>query len=322
MSQPPEPRQKTRPDGPRRVRNGLKLRRKEDETEWPWPATTWEQRLVTDVPSETMILALEYGRLGQTTQARVRPGSDHRQRPVRTGQGLPGANRVSGAQRGRLVDACCNAPRRKRSTRRSCLPVNSPRSSRSPSWRPGIRSSLRRRTLRVTCTCGAEGFNAGTRSWSACWSSSDSRNSPNLRWRSAAAASNASVRTCRKHACSRPVVSARHTPTRTSCGLAGPVRSIGSRLDEFWRPGPSLEAYRNEISQKHAHHALLRRLGSSPLEGRFPITGLLASIYDTVMDKAKEMRVAAESPPEPPDRRGRRSGARRAPERKNRTPRS
>ncbi len=80
--------------------------------------------------------------------------------------------------------------------------------------------------------------------------------------------------------------------------LAGPIRSIGSRLDEFWRPGPSLEAYRREAIAKHVHHALLRRLGASPLEGRFPITGLLASIYDTVQEKATDMRVAAESPPE------------------------
>ena len=81
-------------------------------------------------------------------------------------------------------------------------------------------------------------------------------------------------------------------------GLAGPMRSLGSRLEEFWRPGPSLETLRRESLKKHVPHALLRRLGSSPLEGRFPITGLLASIYDTVQEKAVEMREAAESPPE------------------------
>ncbi len=76
--------------------------------------------------------------------------------------------------------------------------------------------------------------------------------------------------------------------------LAGPIRSIESRLGEFWRPGASLETSREGSMPKHVPHALLRRLGSSPLEGRFPITGLLASIYDTVAEEARNIRDAAE----------------------------
>ncbi len=52
-------------------------------------------------------------------------------------------------------------------------------------------------------------------------------------------------------------------------------------------------------SSLFAKHALLRRLGSSPLEGRFPITGLLASIYDTVSEQARRIRLDAEHPAEP-----------------------
>jgi len=45
---------------------------------------------------------------------------------------------------------------------------------------------------------------------------------------------------------------------------------------------------------KHVPHALLRRLGPSPLRGKFPIAGLLASIYDEVSKQAQAMRDRAE----------------------------
>ena len=47
-------RNKTRPDGPRRVRNGLRLRRKEDQEGWKWPASTWAERLIADPPAKAM----------------------------------------------------------------------------------------------------------------------------------------------------------------------------------------------------------------------------------------------------------------------------
>jgi hypothetical protein len=45
---------------------------------------------------------------------------------------------------------------------------------------------------------------------------------------------------------------------------------------------------------QHAPHALLRRLGPSPLPGRFPLVGLLASVYDTVAEEAIRLRDRAE----------------------------
>ena len=68
--------------------------------------------------------------------------------------------------------------------------------------------------------------------------------------------------------------------------LASPVGSIESRIGEFWRPGFALAEARTAPLPEHVPQALLRRLGPSPLEGRFPITGLLASIYDTISEDA------------------------------------
>jgi hypothetical protein len=57
---------------------------------------------------------------------------------------------------------------------------------------------------------------------------------------------------------------------------------------------------------EYAPHALLRRLGSAPLEGRFPLVGLLASIYDSVAVAARRRLtelddVAVAVTPPPPD---------------------
>lgn len=65
-------------------------------------------------------------------------------------------------------------------------------------------------------------------------------------------------------------------------------------LDEFWRARRALGEVEDAPPTRHVEHALLRRLGPSPLKGRFPIAGLLASIYDTVSRHATELRDRAE----------------------------
>ncbi len=49
----------------------------------------------------------------------------------------------------------------------------------------------------------------------------------------------------------------------------------------------------------HVSHALLRRLGPPPLKGKFPLVGLLASIYDSVAEYAVKLRDRAEHIDEP-----------------------
>ena len=67
-------RNKPRSEGPRRVRNGLRLRRKDPDEAWMWPASNWAERLIESAPPAAMDLALEYGRIGQTTVLEVSPG--------------------------------------------------------------------------------------------------------------------------------------------------------------------------------------------------------------------------------------------------------
>jgi uncharacterized Zn finger protein len=58
-------------------------------------------------------------------------------------------------------------------------------------------------------------------------------------------------------------------------------------VDDFWRPGAPLEDALAAPPQEHVPHALLRRMGPSPMGGRFPMVGLLASIYDSIRAAAE-----------------------------------
>jgi uncharacterized Zn finger protein len=85
------------------------------------------------------------------------------------------------------------------------------------------------------------------------------------------------------------------------------ARPLESCLEDFWKVGRELDESPEHPGThhglypglhpggaKHVPHALLRRLGPSPLKGKFPIAGLLASIYDEVSKQAKAMRDRAE----------------------------
>ncbi len=63
----------------------------------------------------------------------------------------------------------------------------------------------------------------------------------------------------------------------------------------FWRPAARRTELAAGLPRDEQDHALLRRLGSSPLGGQFPLVGLLASIYDAVRDEVRRGEAAAEA---------------------------
>jgi uncharacterized Zn finger protein len=65
-------------------------------------------------------------------------------------------------------------------------------------------------------------------------------------------------------------------------------------LRDYWRAAASLDRLRQAPPVQHVSHALLRRLGPSPLQGKFPLVGLLASVYDSVSEHAVRLRNTAE----------------------------
>ncbi len=70
-------------------------------------------------------------------------------------------------------------------------------------------------------------------------------------------------------------------------------------VEEFWRSSAKLSKLSDAPPSQHVSHALLRRLGPSPLKGKFPLVGLLASVYDSVAEYAIKLRDQAEHMDEP-----------------------
>lgn len=61
--------------------------------------------------------------------------------------------------------------------------------------------------------------------------------------------------------------------------------------ERFWRLGSDFNEARRPAELDHVPHALLRRLGPSPMtNGKFPLSGLLATIYDTVAEDAQRLQ--------------------------------
>ncbi len=73
-----------------------------------------------------------------------------------------------------------------------------------------------------------------------------------------------------------------------------PPQPLGECLDDFWRAGTELSDLEHAATIAHLPHALLKRLGPTPLPGKFPMVGLLASIYDSVSLYARDLRERAE----------------------------
>lgn len=69
---------------------------------------------------------------------------------------------------------------------------------------------------------------------------------------------------------------------------------LEASMDDFWRCGPQLAELEHAPPPQHVAHALLRRLGPSPMNGKFPLVGLLASVYDEVAEAAIRIRDRAE----------------------------
>jgi uncharacterized Zn finger protein len=61
-------------------------------------------------------------------------------------------------------------------------------------------------------------------------------------------------------------------------------------LEDFWRSPHSVKDADRAPMPTHLPHTLLRRLGISPMEGKFPMAGLLETIYDDISRVAREQR--------------------------------
>ena len=281
---PPGGMPRSKPEGPRRVRNGIRLRRKEDAGPRPWPASEWADRLGVEEDEALLAEAKECGRTGQTAKFEI--GSGFVEAVIQGVEAKPHTVRIEfpslndTAWTRVLQNAAGGAIYAAK-----LLAGEFPEIVAEPFEAAGHPLIPARDEIRITSTYGRK-----ERAWHevlACLVLLERlEDFPELtlemRGRNA--------ETFRNHLqearmLSTQGVSQAHT-NPDIVRLASPVGSIEHRIGEFWRPGFALAEARSAPLPEHVPQALLRRLGPSPLEGRFPITGLLASIYDTIAEDA------------------------------------
>lgn len=301
----PKPADKPVPRNPRRVRGGVRLSRGVVEGPALWAAQRWLRVIEQGAPGQNMIEGLAYARDGQTRRIDILPGcieadvQGRAERPYLTRLELatipPGGwERVIGV----MSQEATYAARLLAGE----LPANIEDAFGPLDLRLFPADAAE---VRVCCTCADH--------------------------RQAAPGQHPDARWC-KHACCVAYLVAQRLATEPFLvflmrGMPGPdllmrLREqravvslpVGDRvpvyvqhvpgladitappleatLAHFWEAGPGLADIDVSLDKPEVSHALLRRLGPSPLGGSFPIVGLLASCYDVISEAALRDREA------------------------------
>ncbi len=291
MTSGPQPSFELRPLSPRRVRKGLKLRAGGDVVR-TWPAQRWLALLARMIDAPRRAAGLEYARSGQTQSMELTAGG------------------VTGRVQGRAVRAY--------QTRWRIPPITEDRwqqifeamageafyaakllAREVPDALETLLASLGlpliplESEIAIECTCSATApcKHAATLAYLV---AERLDKDPLLAF---ALRGMPTERVLERLGAAR----ARHTqgdaaahPEPVAPSLVEPVKPLDQYLGSFWRSGSELAELQRMPPPHHAPHALLRRLGPSALRGRFPLVGLLASVYDTVAERAVRLRDHAE----------------------------
>jgi uncharacterized Zn finger protein len=280
-----------RPMPPRRVRNGLKLRRGDVETPRTWIAGRWLSLLEQVIPTEARVEGLEYARSGQITTLTLASGGvvgrvqGRAAQPYEIRWKIPAFadQQWRGVFEAMAGEAIYSA---------KLLAREVPEALESAMLPLGLRLVPERDEVELECTCrtgapckhaAAVAYLVAERLGDDPLAAFDLRGLPSDRVLDRLGTARASRATGDAVAHPEPV------PPR-----AGRTRPLHECLDSFWRPGSELALLQRMPPPHHAPHALLRRLGPSPLPGKFPLVGLLASVYDEVAERAVRLRDHAE----------------------------
>ncbi|MCE2882342.1 MAG: hypothetical protein LW636_08295 [Planctomycetaceae bacterium] len=232
-----------RQDTPRRLKNGIRFRRREGLEVLPWPAEAWSALLFEGVGDTAREEGLDYARAGQTAFLQITPVGGRHLVPTDTKAIARSCSHchAEGATAPCKHIACVAA-----------LVVE--RIAADP---------LMAFTLR-----GLDGQRLLERLQEA------------------------------RAIATRGVARAHSTPPAAE--QVPEAMPLDRCLENFWRPARAASEGAAEAEQP-VPHALLRRLGQSPLQGKFPLVGLLASIYDSVALHGRELRERETPAPQPSD---------------------
>lgn len=288
---PGEP-QTDRPLLPKRVRGGLKIRGNEGPVPKSWLTIRWVKLIEELVVEDELIQAKEYARLGQTISVDISPGlieakiQGRSARPYVTRLHFP---QLSEQQWQQVIDAMAFEA----VYAAKLLADELPQGTQDLFDSLGLQLIPQVESIRVVCDCLFDGpcKHAATAGY-LIMQQLDSEPLLILTLRGLSS-DHVVERITQARAIHSHGQAAAH-PDPVLAELQESAPALDQCLEEFWRPGPQLSELEHMPPPQHAPHALLRRLGPSPLGGKFPLVGLLASIYDTVSQAAIKLRDHAE----------------------------
>lgn len=310
-----------RVDGPRRIKHGLRLRRRDGVDRLVWPAEAWFGLLAGRAPPEVRMEALDYAKAGQTASLVVAPGlveavvQGRAPRPyrVRVSIATPTAAEWERVVATMAAEAIWSA---------KLLSGELPQSI-EVLFR-GLGRTLvptDEAELAIECGCGADCAAAPCKHLICVWMLVAERleadpllsftlrglDGQRLLERLQEARSIATRGAAKAH--STP-------PVAESISAPQPVERL---LNDFWKPGRRLADLELISPDEHVPHALLRRLGPTPFQAsanrarhiqaapakgmpaapppshlgpmsKFPLVGLLASVYDSIAAAGRRLR--------------------------------
>jgi len=320
-------RQQRRNDGPRRLKNGMRLRRKEGLDGLPWPASAWLARIDNRVDAVLRAEALDYARAGQTASLTVTPGlveavvQGRAARPYRVTVEVA---QLSAQEWERIVSTMAAEAIWSAKLLSGELPI-------------GVEALFRAlgRTLvperddemRATCTCQqfTDLGGAPCKHIMTAWTMVMERIEidPLLSFTLRGLDGQRLLERLQeaRAIATRGVSKAHSTPPVAESAAALPP--VERCLQDFWKPGRALAELGELLPEERVPHALLRRLGPSPFQAsanraahvqaapskgqsalpppapnpnqptsKFPLVGLLASIYDSIAESSRKLRDA------------------------------
>jgi uncharacterized Zn finger protein len=297
---PPRRSQYVRPEGPRKVRHGIKLSSRDGVNPKNWVTARWLQAVEATWDASVLGEAQEYGRIGQTRSLEFERGQVSGQ--VQGSAPLPYDTKLDFAPYDdntweQIVSSMASFGMLAAQLFSEEMPAAD---VIEPALEPVNVTLVPSAPLPISCTCPL-----GQRH-------QPCKHSATLALLLAERLNSDAMLIFSMRGMAAPVLIDRVRRARTirTQGVATahaepfipetqvPAIPLDQCIDEYWRAGSRVHDLERQESSTYAPHALLRRLGPSPLRGRFPLVGLLASIYDQVAAEARRMQDTTSDDPD------------------------
>lgn len=319
-----------RSDGPRRIKNGVRFRRKEGTDNLPWPASAWASTVLGRMSAECLNEALDYARAGQAASITISAGcveavvQGRAPRPYRVRIQI---SQLSQAEWDRAVATMAAEAIWSAKLLSGELPQSIEILFR------GLGTVLvheRDDQFSHACTCAqsAECPGEPCKHIGVAWLLTLERieSDPLLSFTLRGLDGQRVLERLQeaRTIATRGVSRAHSTPPAVES--ASSVAPVERCLQDFWKPGRRFAEIEQVPPEEHVPHAILRRLGPSPFQpnanrashiqaapakgqapmppaptnqptSKFPLVGLLASIYDSVAAASRKLADAVTRDP-------------------------